>query len=189
MDPENIRFRKTVKAAELKGNESILDLGCGRCKLKEFLPNSVRYTGVDFPKKGKDYGLNLHAKNKDVIFWNLEKGLPRKIKNKKFDVIFLLEVLEHIENFKTLVSECAKVLSKRGKIVITTPSNNRLVKTEDKGHIHCFRKTNFENLANEVGLKIKLIKGIFIKIPILHIFIPSNSVCYNENILCVMQKK
>lgn len=188
MISENMRFRKSVDAAEIKGDESVLDLGCGSCKLKNFLPKSITYLGVDFPKKGKDYGLNTSKKNKDIVFWNLENSLPVKIKKKKFDVVFLLEVLEHIENFKTLLKECAKILKKNGRIIITTPSNNRFITKEDKGHIHCFRPTNFENLANEIGLKIKTIKGIYIKIPIFNIYIPSNSLSYNENILCVMKK-
>lgn len=187
MDSDKIRFLAAIKAAELKGDEKVLDLGCGRCALKRFLPKSINYTGIDFPAIGKHYGLDF--KNKEIIYANLEKGIPSKIKNRKFDVIFLLEVLEHIEHFKSLLIECKEILNKNGRIVITTPSNMRFITGEDKGHIHCFRKTNLKNLAIVCGLKIRKIQGAYIRIPFFEIYIPSRNKVYTEHFICIMGKE
>ncbi len=170
-----IRFKKSVKMALLNGGEEVLDLGCGYGQLKAFLPE-VKYTGVDL------------SNSDDCIKWNLEKGLPLKIKKQKFDVIFMLELLEHIENFKTLLKECKKLLRKEGRIIISTPTPHAIVLKEPPSHIHCFKPNEMENLAKIVGLKVVEKSGSSISIPKLHNFLPwkfkffTNTVIYRLEI-------
>ena len=91
------RFKKIVEIAEIQDDEKVLDLGCGKGEiLKNFLPK-VKYIGVDLV--GGD------------INHNLEKCLPKILKKQKFDIIFLNEILEHIENFKSLLLECRQILT------------------------------------------------------------------------------
>ncbi|MCD6226396.1 MAG: class I SAM-dependent methyltransferase, partial [Candidatus Aenigmarchaeota archaeon] len=167
MENKKLRFKKIIKIAQPRTGEKILDLGCYEGTIKSYIPFDVDYTGIDIKKDGKN-----------IIKYDLEKGLPSKIKNKKFDLIFMNEFIEHIENFKTLLLECKKILKKDGRIIISTPSNNRFIIKEEPTHIHCFRKTNMENLARICGLKITKIIGTYIRIPILNIYIPTNQTIY-----------
>jgi len=82
--------------------------------LKAFLPPSTSYVGID-------------KKNGNTIKHDLEMGLPSEIKNETFDVIFMNEFIEHIEHFKTLLMDCRNILSKKGRIIISTSSNNRIL--------------------------------------------------------------
>lgn len=161
-----LRFKKAIELSEVKPGEKVLDLGCGNKKLKEFLPK-VEYLGVDVKKYN------------GVLQHNLEKGLPKKIKKQKFDIIFMLEFLEHIENFKSLLKECKKIMSKKGRIIVSTP-NYIFCVSEDMGHIHKFTKSNMRNLAKECNLKITKISGTYIHIPIIHFQIPSSQTFYND---------
>lgn len=173
---EEIRFRKAIWLADIRGGEKVLDLGCGPGKIRNFLPK-VEYMGVDLKKYN------------DNIVWNLERGLPPEVRRKKFDVIFMNEFIEHIENFKTLLIQCKKSLKPKGRIIIDTPSHNRFIISEEPTHIHCFRKTNMENLARMCGLKIVDIIGSYIRIPILHIFIPTSQTFYSDVILYRLERK
>jgi len=183
-----IRIKKAIKMADIKEGDKILDLGCGNCELFFCLPPYISYYGID--KKSNVYLGNIFYK---TIIWDLEKGLPSEILNQKFNIIFMLEFLEHIENFKSLLIQCREILSKDGKIIISTPSNNRILYGdffngigEEPTHIHCFRKTNMRNLARICGYKITGIKGTFIKIPPIlkkYILIPSNQTIYTNSII------
>lgn len=176
------RLQKTVQFSGIASGDKILDLGCGKnCPLLEFLPKNIEYTGIDIKK----------TREKNVIKHDLERGLPRSIMNKKFDIIFILELLEHIENFRTLVMQCEQILSEKGRIIISTPSNMRLVvflHGESHEHIHCFRKTNLNNLARICGLKMTGFGGTFIRIPILHTLILSDQTWYTDFFLVKFEK-
>jgi len=174
-----IRLKKSVEIAKVLQYEKVLDLGCGDMKLQRFLPNNVEYTGVDI--------------NRGHIHQDLEEGIPSLIRQKKYDVIFINELIEHIENFRTLLIQCRDILSDNGRIIITTPSNFRILYGdffkgigEDREHIHCFRKTNMYNLAKKCNLKIIDIKGTYIRFPPLlnrWISIPTNQTIYTE-VIC-----
>jgi len=181
----NYRFKKIVEIAEVKENEKILDLGCGiNQNLKNFLPK-VKYIGVDI-KSGD-------------IKHDLEKSLPKILKKQNFDVIFLNEILEHIENFKSLLSECREILTIKGRVIISTPSNNRILYGdffngigEHLFHIHCFRKTNMRNLARICGFNVDRIIGTTIRIPPIlpkYIVIPTNQTIYTEVIIYRLSPK
>lgn len=174
MEKEIFRLKKSVKLSGVKDRERVLDVGCGESIIKRFLPRSVDYTGVDI------------TGGRGIIKWNLEKGLPPL--NVKFDVIFFNEVLEHIENHRTLLKKCSKILSKTGRIIISTPSPNRFIVSEDLDHIHCFRKTNIKNLARMCGLKVTKIIGKYITIPVLHVTFPFSLPFYSDGWIYRLEK-
>ena len=89
--------------------ESALDLGCWDKRLKKYLPKKVKYQGVDFEKS------NYFKKENDVINHDLEKGLLM-FKAKSFDAVFLLRVLQSINNPYLVFSEALRV-AKNGLIV------------------------------------------------------------------------
>lgn len=177
-----IRHKKSVELANVQDNETILDLGCGDCKIKDFLPD-VNYIGIDFKSLMTDHSYLTSIPNEDIIDWNLESGLPPIIKKKKFDVIFLVDIIEHLENFRTLLKQCRDILSDNGRIIISTPSWERIIIKEQTGHIHCFKKTNMKNLADVCGLKVTEIIGSYIIIPVIHLCIVSKWSFYSDNLI------
>ncbi len=178
-----IRFKKAFELAELKENESILDLGCGSDL------NLVRF----FPHIDLDKYLGL-----DICFGhNLENGLPEFIKTQKVDIIFMLEIIEHIENFKSLLKQCKQMLSDKGRIILSTPNKFRIVSGdilnnigEDQTHIHCFGKSNMRNLARICGLKITKITGTYFSFPpiVRSIAIPTNRTIYSDVLVYRLEK-
>lgn len=178
----DIRFKEAVRLAKIKDGDKILDLGSASNVLLDYIDKEISYTSVDYSLTQKDYvsGNEVYQK----INCNLEKDFPKELEKKKFDKIFLLEILEHIENFKTLLLNCKKILAKNGRIIITIPHNSRYVRKEDPNHFHCFNKKNLINLANWLGLKYK-IQGVHVRIPKLNIFFPSKQTVYNDTLLMV----
>ena len=95
------RFKKAVKMAGLKGNESILDFGCFRQRLRKFLPKGIKYFGYD---KNEKYS--------NVTDWNNLKGI---------DTVFALAVFEHFPEKE--LDETIRQFKKNGvkKIVAEFP--------------------------------------------------------------------
>ena len=110
---------------ELFKNKKILDLGCGT---GEFLNN---YYGMGAECSGIDIENNFKIKNKiNFKLINIEANKFLKNCKKKFDVIFLFELLEHLEeqNKYQLFENLTKNLNKNAYIFISTLNKNLLSK-------------------------------------------------------------
>ena len=106
-------------------NKKILDLGCGT---GEFLNN---YYGMGAECSGIDIENNFKIKNKiNFKLINIEANKFLKNCKKKFDVIFLFELLEHLEeqNKYQLFENLTKNLNKNAYIFISTLNKNLLSK-------------------------------------------------------------
>jgi SAM-dependent methyltransferase len=94
---------------------AVLDIGCYRGEFLESI-SGVIGTGVGIDPLAK----NRKVKNLEFRKFTFENKLP--FKKGSFDDIFMLAVLEHIGDKKSLVEECFRVLRKGGKCIITCPS-------------------------------------------------------------------
>ena len=151
------RILADLIAREIKppSRARILEIGCG--------------TGHNFPvldKFGSVEALEVDAPARAIASERLGypvgdaplPGLPG-VPDASYDLIALLDVLEHIEgDLAALVSIKAK-LKPGGRILITVPANQWMWSAHDTVHHH-FRRYNPANLrkvAGEAGLKVDLL--------------------------------
>ena len=80
-----------------------------------------------------------------------------------FDKIMLSEVLEHLEDPQYALEECHRILKKRGRIILSTPYNERLSyqlcihcnkPTPTHAHLHSFNLESLQSLLSNTGFKI-----------------------------------
>ena len=106
-------------------NKQVLDLGCGTGEfLNNYFEMGAQCTGIDIEK-------NFKLKNKkNFNLYNLDANTFLKNCKKKFDIIFLFEFLEHLEEgdkyklFESLI----KILNKNALIFVSTLNKNLLSK-------------------------------------------------------------
>ena len=97
-------LKKCVRMSGIKRGMRVLDYGCGKKILKEYLPVDTDYIGYDIIS----------------VFTDISD-----IKGKKYDVIFLIQVLQYINN-KGLNELMSKFLQLGDKIIIMCPTQNIL---------------------------------------------------------------
>lgn len=128
----------------------VLDIGCGDCyfdkRLLESFPDIDALYGVDI------FMEQSHSEGK--AHWiNTLEDLPEE----KFDLILMMDVLEHIEDDKGYMKNIKNYLSDEGVIVFTVPAFMKLYSLHDEELKH-FRRYNSKMLyttLENTGLKIQ----------------------------------
>jgi 2-polyprenyl-3-methyl-5-hydroxy-6-metoxy-1,4-benzoquinol methylase len=155
--------QKRTEITKIYVNGDVLDLGCGPANLSE----SARvksYVGVELDN---GHVLSLKKKHQKHSFYcmNLD-GDEFPNKERKFDTIIMIAVLEHLSNPDNILSQLPQLLKKEGKLVITTPSplGDRIHKMSAifglvskeavEDHEHIYNKNELVDLLSKNGLKV-----------------------------------
>jgi len=108
-------FKDLIRNSASQGFE-ILDAGAGEGKDKElFAGKSIDYKGVDsgVGHKNWDYSDVINADLEDMSF----------IEDETFDLVLLIQVMEHLNNPRAVLKELNRVSKKGSKIYIAIPQS------------------------------------------------------------------
>ncbi|MBU0744992.1 MAG: class I SAM-dependent methyltransferase [Gammaproteobacteria bacterium] len=112
------KFRTNLVIPHITSNTLLCDIGCGA---NPTLLKQLSNTTIN-----KSVGLDLLVPNNSFNNIELRKAdftqLPLPIKNGEFDLITMLAVLEHLDNYNEIINECFRGLKPRGKLLLTTPA-------------------------------------------------------------------
>lgn len=133
---------------------TFLEVGCGTGFVLSFMEQKgFKVEGTDILSKSlKLARLRTRAK--------LICGDFRKIHfAKKYDVIGMFDVIEHIEDDGAFLNKSANLLKQDGFIVITVPANMLLWSQVDKisGHKRRYNKKNLSGLLENSGFNIEAV--------------------------------
>lgn len=171
-----IRMRQAAKLADVKAGDAVLDVGCGNVELIDYLPKGVEYVGVDYYKT-KPF----------VVKYDISKGLPPSLRKRKFKAVFLLEFIEHMENFRFILHQCKKVLVQGGVMIVSAPNPNRFHIDDHPDHIHSFTPLNMRNVARQLGMRVAHKTGTYIAIPVIHKHVPSRMLLGTDTIVYALR--
>lgn len=116
---------------KLHGKE-VLDFGCGPGFFLEKLLSprlgAASGSGMDFSTRSIEATKDRLANNACFKQAVLAQTLPTPLPPESFDVVFLMEVIEHLDDaaLRATVGEAMRVLHKGGYIVVTTPNEEDL---------------------------------------------------------------
>lgn len=157
------RYRLFAAIKYINKNDIILDLGCGA---QHYLLNC----GKNKFKAG--YGLDYDIEDSqegNITLINHRCGGSLPVKDNFFDKVFLLAVLEHIEekDVEGLFLEFYRILKKGGRVIITTPTppakpvleflalKLKVITPEEvTDHKHYYLAEEICDLAKKSGLQI-----------------------------------
>lgn len=146
-------IEKVLKCLKLNNGIDIMELGCGSGGNLELLS---RFGNV-FAMDSDSLALKL-AKTRKVGI--IKKGtLPDDIPfgSKQFEIITLLDVLEHIDNELSALLRIKKRLKQNGRVIITVPAYNFLWSRIDidSGHKRRYVKHTLNRLIRKAGYVIE----------------------------------
>lgn len=124
-----------------------LFIGCGPGLEIELLKSSIGdIIAYDFDLN--NFTVNAHP---NVVF--KEEYFNGENVDQKFDSIYLIEILEHLDEPYMLLEQCKKVLNEKGKIYLTTATN-----IPQFDHLYNFEASHseFEEKLNALNFRIDL---------------------------------
>lgn len=157
---DNLRRVNTLSA--LIKNKDVLDFGCGKGGFINCAEEKTRsICGIELDKATRD-----ELNNEGYCIW---ESLDQC--NRRFDVITMFHVIEHLEFPLEILESCKKHLNDEGKLIIETPNANDalLAKYHSDAfadftywspHIFLYNEENLLTLANKAGFKIAWSKQI-----------------------------
>lgn len=106
-------------------NLKILDIGCGGGLISEpFARMGADVTGIDAGEKNIAVA-KLHAEKSDlkIDYKNISAEELEKT-GEKFDVVFALEIIEHVADVEEFIKSCSALAKKDGLLFIATINRN-----------------------------------------------------------------
>ena len=125
-DIQPIRIKYILDALNKKNlnNTKILDIGCGGGLVSEGLSKiGATVTGIDFIKENINVA-KMHAKKNNLKINYFVKDFEKEKITSKYDVIIILEVLEHLNNWEEFVKKIKLSLKRNGILIISTINRN-----------------------------------------------------------------
>ena len=139
-----------VKRFEIKKNQKVLEIGCGRGEfLNEFTNKGLDGYGVDLLYYCKNFFPNLNFKKVDMA----NEKLPYE--DNFFDVIYSKSVIEHFYYPDKIFKEAFRVLKPGGIIITLTPEWQYIYKSfyEDFTHRTPFTSISLRDIHKMSGFK------------------------------------
>jgi len=136
-------------------NNLILDLGCGVGNHLEHLGRFGEVWGADPSPRALDYCRRVFSGRLDRVI------LPEQVPYAEgtFDVIVMLDVLEHIEDDAAALRKVRSLLKPGGMLVLTVPALRWMWSSFDV-HAHHFRRYHRKTLQNSLTNANFLVKKL-----------------------------
>lgn len=154
------KFNVLLSLIPLKDYEA-LDIGCGEGHLlKKLTQDKIKATGIDF----NDFGIskfNPSVLNKFKQGDVMQLLHQYNLKGRKFDVIFLNHVIEHVLDPRKLLKSIYQIIKEKGYLVVSAPNDMSQLQMSLKNlqvkeyfyrfpdHLHYFTAISLKSLLHK----------------------------------------
>lgn len=172
---ERMRLRKAAALARVPPGSAVLDIGCRDGGLRRFLPQDIRYQGMDI---APDFA------GPDILIRDISEGLP--FADASFDHVFCIEVLEHVPGPWAALTEIHRALRPGGVLVLSVPNPyhvkeliwNLLRIPDRQGHIYGWTRQTMTKLGEMNGFRLDGFGGTYLHPPIPMFALLARSIVY-----------
>lgn len=172
----HLKLRTAMELASLKEGARILDAGCGSGVLTQYLPSfATSYTGIDANSDAVEFATHTYGRP-GVCFRQLLVDETDRLREKDFDRIFFLEIIEHITQAQGIASleHFHRLLVPGGQCIISTPNRKslwpaiewtldllkRVPALKGEQHEHIYSIDELRAAAKSAGFKIREVRTI-----------------------------
>ena len=118
--------RRAFLAREVREGDRVLDLGCGSGEFTAFAASAASGTRVVGADVAEAALARARAAHPDLDFRLVAFDGPLPFDDGEFTLVWASEVIEHVADTGTWLSEVRRVLAPRGRLLVTTPAHPRL---------------------------------------------------------------
>ena len=111
------KILKSFVEAKIPDGDTILDFGCNFGDVLARLPNNFKKYGIEINRKSAE----IASKKIKTTIWNGFDDLPV---NSVFDLIYAIDVIEHLSSPKNFILKAMPYLKKGGYIALLTGDSN-----------------------------------------------------------------
>jgi len=133
----------------------VLDIGCfNGFFVKELIERGFDAIGIDFNRKALEFGRSTYNSG-ELITSRTLADLERD--GERFDAITMFEVIEHLEDFESVIQNAVRLLKDNGVIIISTPNSKmswRPALDYPPHHLSRFTSLSIQRLMERTGLKV-----------------------------------
>jgi len=172
---ERMRFKKAVALARVPPGAAVLDIGARDGGLRPYLPDLVKYQGIDIAPE---------FARADVLIHDILQGIP--FPDGSHDFVFCIEVLEHIPNPFGTLGEIHRVLKPGGVLILSVPNPYHLKEIvwnlfripDRQGHIYGWTRQTMARLGEMCGFRLERTGGTYLHPPIPMFALLARSIVY-----------
>ncbi len=137
----------------ITGAESIVEVGAGHGTFTEALADIAPTTALE---PGESAGIRLRERFSGRERISIHDGLVADLDDESFDVAFLSNVLEHIEDDVAALRDLRRVVRPHGAVIVFSPAFRILYSEFDAriGHHHRYRLATIRQRFAEAGLRV-----------------------------------
>jgi len=135
----------------------VLEIGCGVGGNVGLLSQSGNYLGIDMHSPAIEY---CSEKFPQFNFQCTRvEDIPQEFSSNKFDSIYILDVLEHIDDQLVILKSTQNYLTQNGRILLTVPAFEFLWSPHDDfvHHVRRYTKNGLKKTLEESGYKVERI--------------------------------
>ncbi len=144
----------------------ILEIGCGQGFNTYILSKKENGKVIGIDLSSDD--INIAKKRYPKVSFKVMSAQDLKFKSKSFDMVYAMEVLEHVDDIGKTLDEVSRVLDSSGKFVVSIPfykSEKWLAKLrptyfKEIHHVRVFKEEELENLCKKRKLTLKKKKRV-----------------------------
>ena len=143
-------------AAKWANKRTVLDLGCGEGYGTKILKRAgaSKIIGVDINKEViKQAKKNYSSKS---VFFQEGDAQGLEFKDKSFDLVISLELIEHLQNYKKYLKEVKRVLKTKGVFILSTPNKDNYRGESSPFHVKEFSLEELRETLTGLFQKVEI---------------------------------
>ena len=151
--------RRRILASVIDGlalppRAQILEIGCGTGANLAMLSGYGRLTALEYDEHARAIAASLGVC--PIFAGGLPEPIPTSLEDGSFDLVCLLDVLEHIDDDGAGLARAKRLLKPSGRLLVTVPAYTWLWSAHDDAHHHRRRYTSgtLRQRAMESGLSV-----------------------------------
>jgi ubiquinone/menaquinone biosynthesis C-methylase UbiE len=156
--PRDLALRRSFLLAHARAGDRALDIGCGDGHFSGVLADAaMTVTGADVAEAAL---VRARQRHPGLRFERVPFDGELPFEDGAFELVWASEVIEHVADTGRWLSEIRRVLTPRGRLLLTTPSHGR-VRLARYGiealapplgdHLHLYTRRSLARLLNEFG--------------------------------------